>query len=169
VIALRTAAGFADQRTVSLFSVGGTGGSSLEIVPGVLLGDEPRLFAVRGYPAGAQRGTHSLGASAEWRAPLVAPSRGLGLVPAFVDRASLAAFADAGVAWCPGRPELDACPSERVLAEHAIVSAGAELVVDFALQYDVPYRARVGVGVPIRERQLARRSASLYLTFGSAF
>ena len=169
VIALRASAGVTDRRTRTLYRVGGTGGGPLEIFPGVVLGDAPRTFAVRGYQASAQRGTHALGGTAEWRAPLVAPSRGLGLVPAFVDRASLAVFSDAGVAWCTGASDVGGCGPRSTPDDRWLVSAGAEVVVDFALQYDVPYRGRLGVGVPLTQRELARRSATLYLTFGSAF
>ena len=169
VIALRGAVGVSDRRTSTLYRVGGTGGGPLELFPGVVLGDSPRTFAVRGYPASAERGTHALGGSAEWRAPLVAPSRGLGLVPAFVDRASLAVFSDAGVAWCTGASEFGGCRPLGSPDDRWLVSTGAELVVDFALQYDMPYRGRVGVGVPMTQRQLAERRATVYVTFGSQF
>jgi hypothetical protein len=171
VLALRLAGGWMERdRVTSSFSVGGVSGTSLEVLPGVPLGESPRTFGVRGFAPSTLRGSRAAAAATfEYRAPLAAPARGLGLVPLFLDRLSLAAFADAGAAWCHAGSR---CSWRTDLANaegRALVSAGGELVADFALQYDVPARARLGLAVPVRERERAPRAASAYFTFGSSF
>ncbi len=181
VLALRVAGGVADRRAATEFSAGGVSGSSALLLPGVSVGDPARTFGVRGFPAGAQRGLQAAAASVEYRAPLLLPARGLDLLPAFLDRVSLGAFADAGSAWCPpsvdraeqtlcrrtgtGAPDLAASPD----APRWLASVGAELNLDAALQYVQGYRFRLGIAAPVREAGRASRRASLYGTLGLSF
>ncbi|MGZ8412163.1 MAG: hypothetical protein ACXW05_05475, partial [Gemmatirosa sp.] len=181
VLALRVAGGVADRRAATEFSAGGVSGSSALLLPGVSIGDPARTFGVRGFPAGAQRGLQAAAASLEYRAPLVLPARGLDLLPAFLDRVSLSAFADAASAWCPpsvdraeqtlcrrtgaGTPDLVASPD----APRWLAAVGAELNLDAALQYDQGYRLRLGIAAPVRETERASRRASLYATLGLSF
>src|SRR5690606_38661508 len=100
VLAARVAAGSADRRTASEFSIGGEGGIAAEILPGTTIG-ESRTFAVRGVAPGIQRGTRAVTAMLEYRAPLALLTVAPGPLPVFADRLSFNVFADAGRAWCP--------------------------------------------------------------------
>ncbi len=165
VLALRVAAGAEDRESPSEFGVGGVSGSAFEIVPGIAIGSSARTFPVRGFVAGSEAGIYAVSASGEYRIPVAAPSRGLGLFPLFVDRASLALFADAGRATCPAGAT-PACDSFSSLAP-TLASVGAELDLDSALQFDVPYRFRLGFARPVLGRAYAdAASFSLYLTLG---
>ena len=89
----------------------------------------------------------------------------------FVDRLSVTVFSDAARAWCPGA----LARSENVVCERPgkrdgwLASAGAELVVDLAVQYDTPYRLRIGGAAPyVAPRDVSRRGA-LYVTLGGYF
>jgi hemolysin activation/secretion protein len=172
VLALRVAGGLRDERATDAFEVGGTSGSSLDLAPGVAVGGSRRTFPVRGFSPGARRGTRAVAVSAEYRAPIAAPGAGRLLGLAFLDRISMSAFADAGTAWCPaptrGGPDCTAADTTR----EWIASAGAELNLDTALQYDAPYRFRLGVALPIqRSGTLAgtTRPVTGYVTVGLAF
>lgn len=168
VIAFRGAVGAADRRSPSVFDVGGVSGSSLEIVPGIAIGSSARTFPARGFAAGIEEGIVATAASVEYRAPLAMPSRGLGLFPLFVDRASVALFGDAARAACPGA----ATPACSPLGADGptLASVGAELDLDSALQFDVPYRFRLGMAHPIRgARYAAAPSVTTYVTLGASF
>lgn len=168
VLALRLAGGAADRRTPSEFSVGGVSGTATEIIPGVVVGDPARTFPVRGFPSGSERGIRAVTASAEYRVPLALVGRGLGLLPVFLDRASVSAFADAGRATCPASATV-VCPGSAGRAP-TLASVGAELDLDTALQYDAPYRLRLGVAHPVAGAAYARvRRVSVYLTLGGSF
>ncbi|MBC7789856.1 MAG: PD40 domain-containing protein [Anaerolineae bacterium] len=164
VLAGRAAIGISDGSLPGEFSVGGTSASSVSGIPGLSLG-ERRLFAVRGFPPGARFGRRALAGSAEYRAPLRRRSRGFGLWPFFLDRASLTLFADAGTAFDPGQGTFGRVPANSWLA-----SVGAELNVDAALQYDIPYRFRLGIARPVVDNSMLRtRSLSVYLRAGTSF
>jgi outer membrane protein assembly factor BamA len=144
-----------------------------ELVPGVLVGDPSRQFPVRGFEPGVQRGSQVVSASAEYRAPLALITRGLGLLPLFADRLSMTAFGDAGRAWCsgtvrgtPGAAGLCLPPSVR---DGWLASAGAELALDLGVQWDVPYRVRMGVAQPVVRPSDVARQTSFYFTLGSSF
>ncbi len=150
VLAARLAAGWETTNAPSTFSAGGRNGAAIALVPGVTIGDVPRVFGVRGYGPGAARGTRALAGSLEYRLPLTIPGRGWHLFPVFLGRTSLTAFADAGEAWCPSShgaiaPACSAADAQR----HLMSSAGAELDLDASLQYDVPYRFRLGLARPV--------------------
>ncbi len=173
VLSLRGAVGVADRRTATEFSVGGVSGVAAELLPGVSVGDPARTFPLRGVVSGAQRGIRALGASAEYRAPVVLLRRAPAPLTLFADRISLTLFSDAGRAWCPG--SLAAQESSAGLCERPgvrdgwIASAGAELVLDLAVQYDLPYRLRIGGAAPYLAPAGIRRGGSVYVSLGSLF
>lgn len=168
VLALRLAGGVADRRAPSEYDVGGVSGAAFEIVPGVAFGGAARTFPVRGFAAASESGIYATSASAEYRLPLSAPSRGLGLFPLFVDRASLALFTDAGRASCPAGSTPACSPSSS--DGPTLASVGGELDIDSALQFDVPYRFRLGMAHPVHGREYAGASAlTAYLTVGASF
>jgi hypothetical protein len=170
VIAVRGAAGYADDRAISSFSVGGLSGGTLDVIAGFAIGGERRTFGVRGFPPSAEQGIRALGATAEYRAPIAAPSARVPFIPLLFDRISFSAFSDAGRAFCPASAgETDAC---RIPSGDSpwLVSAGGEVDFDTAIQYDVPARFRLGVAVPVVNREAGRaQSASLYFTLGASF
>ncbi|MEO7104294.1 MAG: hypothetical protein ABI311_12935 [Gemmatimonadaceae bacterium] len=168
VIAVRAAIGGADRRSPSEFEVGGVSGSSVEIVPGITFGSAARTFPVRGFASGAETGVSASSVSAEYRVPLIAPSRSLGLFPFFLDRASLAVFSDAARAWCPASAVPACSPSSN--DGPTLASVGGELNLDSALQFDVPYRFRLGVAHPVHGREYAGASdLTAYATLGLGF
>ena len=171
VLALRAAGGITDDRSPDLFSAGGVSGTFLEIFPGTALGQQRRVFGVRGYPVGAEGGTRAYAASVEYRAPLAAPSRGFRFVPVFVDRASVTLFGETGRAYCPADADtVDGVCSADNIGNPAMTSAGIELNVDTSLELDLPARFRLGLAFPITNRELLGASrAQAYATFGASF
>ena len=171
VLALRVAAGIADDRTPDRFSAGGVSGSSVAIISGYDVGGQRRTFGVRGYPAGAEAGIRAMTGSLEYRAPLFAPSRGFPLLPIFVDKVSAVFFGDAGRAYCPASAAngSGACLASD-MGNPWMASVGAEVNVDTGVQLDFVARLRLGVAIPTVNRQELRAPASLvYATFGSSF
>jgi hypothetical protein len=171
VLALRAAGGIADERSVDLFSAGGLSGTSLEVFPGVSLGQQRRIFGVRGYPISAERGIRAYSAALEYRAPLGAPSRGFRFIPIFIDKTSLTLFGETGRAFCPASASASGtvCGASNA-TNPAMTSAGAELNIDSGLQLDVAARIRLGVAFPLQNRVLLKAStAQLYGTFGASF
>lgn len=171
VLALRAVAGVADTRTATEFSVGGTSGTSLELLPGLVVGDPSRSFPVRGTAPGVQRGIRAVGGTLEYRAPLQMFQRLALPFTLFADRTSLAVFSDVARAWCPGslaRVNTVVCevPGQR---DGTLASAGAELVLDLAVQYDAPYRLRVGAARPYVAPSGVPRGGGFYVTFGGYF
>lgn len=177
VLALRAAGGITDNRSPGEYSLGGISGSAVSIIPGLTVGDQARTFPVRGFAPGTELGIRAVTGSLEYRAPLTLPSRGLGLWPAFVDRTSLTLFADAGKAYCPrsalaGQVSGVASPacSGGDPTPPILTSIGAELNLDAALQFDVPYRFRLGLAHPLHGRtEFGTRSLSTYVTLGGSF
>lgn len=168
VLALRVALGIADRRSPGEYSVGGVSGSGFEIAPGVGLGGGSRLFPLRGFAAGSETGIRAVSATTEYRLPLAIPSRGLGLFPLFLDRASMTFFADAGRASCPSG-STPACASSGPDGG-TLASLGAELDLDSAVQFDIPYRFRLGLAHPIRGAAYAGAAAlSVFVTVGGSF
>jgi hemolysin activation/secretion protein len=132
------------------------------LLPGLGFG-ERRSLGVRGFPPGSLLGTRALVGTVEYRAPLALLHRGIWWLPVFLDRGSVAVFADAGTAAVDR--SLLPLQSDRLIA-----SLGAELVLNVALQYDVPYVVRLGVGVPVQGRELTPADAALlYVRIGAAF
>ncbi len=169
VLALRLAAGWEDDKAPDALDAGGVSGSSLSIAPGVTVGDPQRTFFARGFPAGVQQGTRALSANFEYRAPLSLPAVGLKMLPVFLQRLSAIVFADAASAWCP-----DGVASSAVCTASTprdwMASAGAELRVDAAYQYDVPYQFRLGVATPLAGRAyFGGGNAVVYFALGLPF
>lgn len=168
VIAVRAAAGWETANSPSEFTAGGTSGSQLAVVPGVVLGDGRRTFGVRGFAGGALSGSRALGGTVEYRAPLSLPNGGLWGTPLFFRSLSGIAFADAATAWCPVRTPLTTGCRQDTPTDW-LASAGAEIDLDAALQYDVPYRFRLGVAAPIAGRRYASSGVSLFFALGLSF
>ncbi len=170
VLMARVAGAVTDVHAPTEFSVGGVSGISTEIVPGIVVGDPSRTFPVRGVAPGVQRGNHALGGSVEYRAPLTLLSRVPGPFTLFFDRLSITAFSDAARAWCPAaqRAQTTVCLPNGV-RDGWLASAGAELVVDLAAQYDAPYRLRIGAAAPYTAPRGVARSGAFYVTLGSFF
>jgi hypothetical protein len=162
VLAAHVAAGFLTGSDTVLFGVGGVSGGAVPLLPGVAAGSGTRDFPVRGYLPAEALGRGAAVGSLEWRVPLALVGRGVGLVPGALDRLSVAAFADAGVAWSPtawtGR-------FAWLPARTTLLSAGAELAADLGLFYDYPVRLRAGWAARVE----GRRGGSGYLTVGAAF
>ncbi|MDB4885165.1 MAG: WD40-like beta Propeller containing protein [Gemmatimonadetes bacterium] len=176
VLALRLAGGVADRRAVSSFEVGGTSGGSLDVVPGLTVGEGRRTFGVRGFPAASLYGTAAAAASVEYRAPLVVRGRGTWVIPAFFDRSSVSAFADAGTATCAASPLVRGICTAPPAIGRTIASVGGELGVSFAVfQVDAPQLLRLGVAVPVAGRALVSDNvrrvdrASVYAALGYSF
>jgi hypothetical protein len=172
VLALRGAGGLTDERSPDRFEAGGISGTSLEVFPGVPVGQERRTFGVRGYPAGAEGGIRAYSAALEYRAPLAAPSRGFRFIPVFIDKASLTFFGETGRAFCPASASASGTGICRAsdAANPVMTSAGAELNLDTGLQLDVAARLRLGVAFPLANRALLQApAAQAYATFGASF
>ena len=169
LLAVRVAAATEDAISASEFTAGGGSGSVVQLAPGVTIGDGRRTFFVRGFEGGARGGSRALGGNAEWRAPIALPARGLGALPVYFQRLSAVFFADAATAWCPaGVAGSPIC--SKPTPQEWIGSAGAELHLDTALQYDAPYRFRLGYAVPVIGSKYTRHSSgSVYFTVGLPF
>lgn len=167
VIAVRGAAGIADRRAISTFSTGGLSGGSLDVFTGFGLGQGGRTFGVRGFPPSAEQGIRAFAGTVEYRAPIAAPSRRVRFIPLLFDRISVAAFGEAGRAYCPAGAE-GVCLGDR--GGPWLASTGAEIDLDTAVQYDFPARFRLGFAVPVSGREaVGAKSLSVYFTAGSAF
>jgi Tol biopolymer transport system component len=171
VLAAQVAVGLENSGAISTFTAGGRSGESVQVVPGVTVGDEPRVFSVRGFPPGAANGTEALAGSLEYRIPLFAPGRGLRLLPVFLGKTSLTVFGDGAEAWCPvtGGVLPSVCDAQDA-QRRLLSSVGAELNFDTALQYDVAYRLRLGMAVPTSNGAAYGASpVDFYVTFGLPF
>ena len=169
VLAAKLSGGWANDASTSDFEIGGTSGSAVEIFPGVVVGDSPRTFSIRGFPSGIQTGLRAAGATVEFRSPVALPTRGIGFLPFFFDKLSLSLFADAGAAWCGAGTENPGCTGVPTEPEW-LASVGGELNLDAAIPYDAMYRFRLGVAAPIRGRDLAGVDpVSVYFSIGVPF
>jgi len=193
VLALRGAGGVVDNRGTSYLEVGGISGTVVEFFPGYALGEGRRTFGVRGFAPGTLLGMRAAVVNAEYRAPFRVAAGGLGMLPLFLGRTSLTFFGDAGTAWCPklypSRPvpstalctqshfDIGRAPGTGTVplvytAPTWIGSTGAEFNADAAiLSWDVPYRWRLGVVVPVLNRGLAgtEQRWGAYFTAGVSF
>ncbi len=168
VVAVRAAVGVTDPTSLAFLHVGGISGSTIQVLPGIELGDSYRTFFVRGFAPSTKVGVRAATASTEYRVPLMRVGRGVGHVPVFLQKISILGFADAGAAWCDqtvsGSP---VCAS--AAPRSWIASAGGELTVDAAVQYDVLYRFRLGFARPVRGAEAAVRSSTFYISLGNTF
>jgi hypothetical protein len=162
VIAVRAAVGVSDGAELNEFDLGGASGANIAALPGLSLGAR-RTFAVRGFPVGIESGTRIVAGSLEYRLPFTRHEHGFGLWPVFLDRTSLSLFGDAGSAS-------GGFGTTGSLADNWIASAGAELGINLAVPYDVPYLLRIGVAAPVvNHSALGVRAASVYVRLGFSF
>jgi len=170
-LAFRAAGAVADKNAISTFSAGGISGGSLDIVSGISVGAERRTFGIRGFPPSAEQGIRAVAATAEYRAPISAPSTRVPFIPVFFDRISVAAFGEGGRAWCPANAAQSiGVRNGSSRSQPWLASVGAEADFDTAIQYDVPTRFRAGFAVPVVNKGAANaRSVTLYLAIGAAF
>jgi WD40-like Beta Propeller Repeat len=168
VIAAQAAVGLENADAISTFTAGGRSGQSLQVVPGITVGDEPQDFGVRGYPLGSAQGTRAFAGSLEYRMPLFEAGRGWHLLPVFLGTTSLSVFTDAAEAWCPSATGVLASVCDAPDAQRKLMnSVGAELNFVTSLQYDVPYRLRLGMGAPLANRRYyGAGPVDFYITFG---
>ena len=126
---------------------------------------------MRGYPLGSAHGTRAIAGSLEYRAPLWEAGRGWHLLPIFLGKTSISVFTDAAEAWCPSRGGVLATVCSASDAQRRLLSSvGAELNFVTSLQYDVPYRLRVGVAAATSNRQYyGAAPVGFYVTFGLPF
>ncbi|MDA1080667.1 MAG: hypothetical protein O2973_03165 [Gemmatimonadetes bacterium] len=169
LIAVRVAGATVNTTSATDFSAGGGSGSIVQVAPGVNIGEGRRTFFVRGFAPESQTGSRALGANVEYRIPIALPVRGLGALPVYFQRLSAAVFADGATAWCPtGSTASPICRT--ATPREWMGSAGAELHLDAAVQYDSPYRLRVGLAVPtVGRRFFGSSSVATYVTVGLPF
>ncbi len=171
VLVTRVSAATVGDNSPTELSVGGVSGVSAELLPGLVVGDPGRTFPVRGVAPGVQRGARALGGSVEYRTPLVLLRDAPGPLTLFADKLALTLFSDAARAWCPAalaRRRTGLCERPGV-RDGWIASAGAELVLDLAVQYDALYRLRIGAAAPYAAPKGVSRRGALYVTLGSSF
>jgi hypothetical protein len=92
-------------------------------------------------------------------------------IPLLFDRISMAAFGEAGRAWCPANAsQSTGVCNGSTITQPWLASVGAEADFDTAIQYDAAARFRVGFAVPVLNRSAGNAKAvSFYLTVGSSF
>lgn len=171
VLMARVSGAVAGDNSPTELSVGGVSGVQTELFPGVIVGDPGRTFPVRGVAPGVQYGARALGGSVEYRAPLVLLRDAPGPFTLFADKLALTVFSDAGRAWCPSAlvARRSALCMPRAVRDGWIASAGAELVLDMAVQYDALYRFRIGAAAPYIAPTGIPRGGAFYITLGSTF
>jgi hypothetical protein len=111
----------------------------------------------------------ALDGNLEYRAPISLPAAGLKMLPVFLQRVSGVLFADGATAWCPiGITGSAVCPN--YVPMNFMASVGAELHMDAAYEYDVPYNFRVGVATPVAGRRyFGSGNVAVYFALGLAF
>jgi hypothetical protein len=162
VLAVRAAVGYLSGTDSVLFGAGGVSGGAVPLLPGFAAGTGARDFPARGFATDEAVGRGAASATVEWRVPVALVGRGLGLAPGSLDRLSIAAFADAAMAWSPAAwtAALPGLAGRKVLA-----SAGVEGVADLGVLYDYPVRFRLGAA----QRLGPRRGVQGYVAIGAAF
>lgn len=81
-------------------AIGRAGGSAIHSLADLrTIGDIDIVTPLRGFPIGVGYGRHVALLSAEYRIPVLEIQRGLGTVPLFFDRISVAPFVDVAKAW----------------------------------------------------------------------
>jgi hypothetical protein len=168
LLAARFAAATTDVTSSTDFSAGGNSGGVIQVAPGVTFGEGRRSYFVRGFEGGAQHGSRAMGASAEYRFPIAFPARGLWKFPLFFQRVSGVVFTDAATAWCPEKSSTSPICA-RVTPMTWMSSAGAELHLDMAMQYDATYRFRAGFAVPTAGRSYTSSTGTIYIAVGLPF
>ena len=169
VVAVRAAYATTGHAAQGGFSAGGVSGTSLEVIPGVVIGSSRRTFGVRGFDPGAQVGVRAAAMSFEYRAPLTLLGRGVKLLPVYFQKASVIGFADVGAAWC-ARLVTDSFLCDTPNPERVwMQSVGAEIVLDASIHYDQIYRFRFGVAHPTRGLGFRSQENTVYFSLGAQF
>ena len=174
VLAVRFSAGVASGPGANgfHFDVGGAEGSPESLTGYDLFGGSPRLLPLRGYRAGARRGSRGWSASAEYRFPILLADRGLGLFPLFLDRVHGSFFWDAGNAWGPVAPDEEGLDDRARAFYHnprtdELMSAGAEFSAILSVAYQPRLTLRFGIGFPLVENNALEPVT--YLRIGNSF
>lgn len=169
LLAIRAAAGTTDITSASELTVGGNSGSIFNLGPGINIGDGRRTFFVRGFEGGTLGGSRAMSGNIEWRAPISLPASGLWALPVYFQRLSAVLFSDAATAWCDaGANTSPICP--KATTQEWISNVGAELHLDTALQYDSPYRFRLGYAYPtVGWKHAPSKNGNVYFTVGLPF
>jgi len=138
VLAFRLAGGiaFGDTLLQGTFRLGSALGE------GVLTGQTPRLYTLRGLPQITFAGERALLMSGEYRLPLVNPERGLGTGPIHLNKLYMVFFADYGSVF---NGDID--------FHNFLLGVGSELRGDFIIGYGLPITARIGYGIIVSGRQ----------------
>lgn len=147
VLAMRVSAGVSSGPGANVlhFRTGGASGQRENLTGAEAFGGNFLFFPVRGYAQSTRFGRYAWSASAEYRFPLLLVNRGFRAWPLHLDRAIGTLFFDAGNAWGP-----DVTPSGFVNPlQVALASVGAEVTMQVLAWYDVQFRLRGGVGVPL--------------------
>jgi WD40-like Beta Propeller Repeat len=166
VLALRAATFLSTGPGARLQSAGGSSGGVADVL-GYGISAGSRLLPVRGFEAGALRGTHGWSATGEWRIPIAMIGRRPTLSPLFIDRISLAGFVDAADVWCTTDEQAVSATCRRnETFITPIVGAGAELVLDVGFAGIFTGRLRGGFGTPVRGPDLPQR---FWIQFGTNF
>lgn len=152
VLAIRGSFGALDGPITDQFSVGGVSSGAVQLGFGQSVGTF-RTFPVRGYTSGTLHGRRAATLTAEYRVPLALVGRSIGHLPFGADKFGVAIFGDLGDAWDTGE----------TLRLHRLRSAGAELIGDMTVNYDLMLRLRLGVAQP------ASGHARVYAAFGADF
>lgn len=116
------------------------------------LGGTDGPYALPGFPPGLLRGKQLLWGKLEYRFPLLAVERGLGLWPLFLDKLSGALFLTAGSA------------ADRIDLSRLRVSWGGELRLGFILERSLPLSLRLGLA-----QGLGQPGPQLYLRWSGSF
>ncbi|HXE58122.1 MAG TPA: hypothetical protein VNK43_08980 [Gemmatimonadales bacterium] len=159
VLAVRVAGAWSEGPDRPSFGVGGVGGGSFEVAPGLVVGD-PRDYPVRGYPGSTLRGNQVLVGSVELRMPVALVAEPLGDLPYGLDRVSLGVFYDYGTARRSGRS----------VGPGSLQSTGVEAVLDLGVSYDVSLRLRTFLATPLRSADATPRGrVAVGFGFGADF
>ena len=166
VLTLHVAAGTLWGICAPSFSVGGVSGGGIPLLQGISLGSTGRRFPLRGFSPGAEHARRVLAASVEARGPIALVGRGIGLLPATLDRLSLSFFADAALAWAPGATGYTSTGWTVVSTPRLLASVGSEVVVDLGVVYDFPVRLRVGAALRVSPMD---QGGGLFAAAGASF
>jgi len=165
VLAFRLAGGinFGDKLLQGTFRLGSALGE------GVLTGQTPHLYTLRGLPQITFAGERALLLSGEYRLPLVDPERGLGTGPVQLNKLYAVFFADYGSVFNGG-----------LNFNNFLLGVGMELRADFVLGYGLPITGRLGYGIIVSGRQFINgltdpitgasiKNGALILELGTSF
>lgn len=125
---------------------GGTGGFP-RVAEEVMRFSGNAFFPARGFDSGARSGTRAWSASGEWRFPLHMTPRHGQVMGFSLTAISGSVFADVADAWCAPEQGVQGCAGSEGAP---LVSAGAELSIDFGLFHNSPALLRIGIAQPIQ-------------------